>query len=419
MEGVTDEDMRRESLDYRRAKDKAGRSLEAFKFYVNALYVALTRAVLNAWLVEDDPAHPLLARLDVSFGAPVGGAVAPARSSVEEWQREARRLEQQGKLEQAEAIRTAVLHLQPVPWTVLDAEGVRQLADKALDPKGVSQKARQQLYEFAGFHEEAALARRLQQDVGFRPTEDFAAGAAQVVHRALKPYEAKHQKDLLWQTERHGVDFRTPFDLTPLMMAAAAGNLPLVEALVARGARLDARDLLGHLPLHWALRRAYADAAFARSSFGAIYDVLAPPSFDVQVEGRLVQVGREQGEYFLFHHLMAEWCLCYPARTARYTGWTVARVSRPPFEHFPEVVVRASRRKRAYLNSVLSRNEVSSNYPSSRPNPGLSLRVALPDGTEAWRPVLEVLNVRWLESHLLPSAGGRLYGAPASPATAR
>jgi hypothetical protein len=206
------------------------------------------------------------------------------------------------------------------------------------------------------------------------------------------------------------------------MMAAAAGNLPLVEALLDRGARLDARDVLGHLPLHWALRRAYADASFARSSFGAIYDVLAPPSFDVQVEGRLVQVGREQGEYFLFHHLMAEWCLTYPARTGRYTGWTAARVSRPPFEHFPEVVVRESRRKRTYLNHVLSRSEVSSNYPSSRrlwrrermghyvPNPGLSLRVALPDGTEAWRPVLEVLNVRWLESHLLPLARGRLSG---------
>ena len=37
-----------------RARDKTDKSLEVYKFYVNALYVALTRAVRNVYLIESD-----------------------------------------------------------------------------------------------------------------------------------------------------------------------------------------------------------------------------------------------------------------------------------------------------------------------------------------------------------------------------
>ena len=45
-------DLEGDELDYRRAKDKAGKSLELNKFYVNALYVAMTRAMEGLALVE-------------------------------------------------------------------------------------------------------------------------------------------------------------------------------------------------------------------------------------------------------------------------------------------------------------------------------------------------------------------------------
>ena len=43
--GVQPRDLEGDTLDYSRARDKTDRSLELFKFYVNALYVALPRAV--------------------------------------------------------------------------------------------------------------------------------------------------------------------------------------------------------------------------------------------------------------------------------------------------------------------------------------------------------------------------------------
>ena len=111
-EGISTETLQADELVYSRAKDKADKSLEVYKFFVNALYVALTRAVDTAYVVESDAAHALLGLLGIRCGDDLS-QVDRKTSSLEEWQKEARRLEQQGKAEQAEAIRRDVLRLAP------------------------------------------------------------------------------------------------------------------------------------------------------------------------------------------------------------------------------------------------------------------------------------------------------------------
>ena len=53
-----------------------------------------------------------------------------ATSSREDWQREAHRLELQGKQEQAEAVRTTILKEIPVSWPVFDEARLRELLVK-------------------------------------------------------------------------------------------------------------------------------------------------------------------------------------------------------------------------------------------------------------------------------------------------
>jgi hypothetical protein len=64
VDGVEAADLAADTLDYRRAKDKTDKSLEVYKFFVNALYVALTRAIRNVYVIESDTGHALFGLLE-------------------------------------------------------------------------------------------------------------------------------------------------------------------------------------------------------------------------------------------------------------------------------------------------------------------------------------------------------------------
>ncbi len=102
--GLAEADVAAGELKYARAADKADKSLDTYKFFINAFYVAATRAVKNLYVVESDTAHPMLRLLGLAT-ARDRLELAEQRSSIEEWQQEAHRLESQGKLEQAEDVR--------------------------------------------------------------------------------------------------------------------------------------------------------------------------------------------------------------------------------------------------------------------------------------------------------------------------
>src|SRR5207244_6844560 len=150
--GVAAADLNGDQLEYRRAKDKADKSLEIYKFYVNALYVALTRAIRNVYLIESDIDHPLLRLLDVRRDVD-DVKVEAAASSRNDWQKEARKLELQGKREQADAIRHGILRETPVPWPVFDEARVRETLTKVFRDHVPSGKAKQQLYEYAACYD--------------------------------------------------------------------------------------------------------------------------------------------------------------------------------------------------------------------------------------------------------------------------
>ena len=110
VENVTPEDLEKE-LVYGRIKDKTDRSLEIYKFYINALYVAITRAIRNVYFIETQENHPLFDLLGIKPSLQMV-PIDNQSSSLEEWQKEAQRLEQQGKQSQAEAIRHTLLNVQ-------------------------------------------------------------------------------------------------------------------------------------------------------------------------------------------------------------------------------------------------------------------------------------------------------------------
>ena len=363
-DGVEAKSLDAEELVYARARDKGDKSLEVYKFFVNALYVALTRAVETVYLVESDASHPLLGLLRIVCGEDVSHVGSKA-SSLEEWQREARNLELQGKQEQADAIRRTILRATPVPWPVLDAAGFRQAHERALAPRSVYGKAKQHLFEFAAFHELGSIVTSLTTKAAYRPPYSAAITAKNARERAMGAYVAGDVGKVMSDADRYGLEHRSMMGMTPLMMAADVGNVPLVEKLMERGARIDAVDSLGRMPIHFALRRSFRDATFARDALGALYELLCPTAIAIEVDGRRLRLARSQGEFVLLLFFVARFHELY-AGARRRGGFTAMMVDEAVLATFPRSVVPEERRRRTYWNSVLARAEVGSNYKPAR-----------------------------------------------------
>ena len=412
-DGVTPADLERDALDYRRPRDKTDKSADRYKFFVNALYVAVTRALANVVWIEPDIDHPLLALLDLG-AAEAGPALAAQRSSIEEWQQEAHRLEQQGKAEQAQAIRDTILKQTPVPWPVADEARLRELLRRVLHERAPGDKPRQQLLEYAACHHDQGLVVWLAHGAGYGAARGMGGSPLRALGRKyLAPYAAGNFKDVLRQCDAHGVDHRTPMNLTPLMAAAAVGNVALIDALRARGADCDAVDHTGRAAVHWALAAAFADPHYAAGSFAAVYERVAPACTDLQVDERLVRLQPHQSEYLLWHTLVALFKSSFGDAHWRAAGGFDTAVVLAAWQALPPAVLRARRNSRQHLSNVLSRNEVARDYAYNRKlflrvahgfyqlNPRLRLRRAAGD-QETWVPVLAALNLALARETALP-----------------
>ena len=401
--GVGVEDLAGDDLDYHRARDKTDKSLEVYKFYVNALYVALTRAIRDAYLIESDTGHNLLRLLGLAAAGDDVRVNARA-SSREEWQREAHRLELQGKQEQAEAVRATILKETPVPWPVFDELRLRELIVRVFRDLVPGGKPRQQLFEYATAYDEPVLAAWLVEEAGFDQARGFGPQRATLGQRHLNDFAGRHFKGILQNCDRYGVDHRTSMNYTPLMAAAATGNLPLVEALLDRGADTDAHDHLGRNTLHIAMREAFRNRDFARGPFVALYERIAPTFIDLQVGERLVRLDRHLSEYWVFQTLWVLFKQTFSASGFDQPAGINTEAVLNAWAALPASVLKTQRNKRSHLSNVLSRNEVEREYAYNRQlfkriahgwyqiNPQLAIRRHHVHG-ESWQPVLEALNL--------------------------
>jgi hypothetical protein len=404
-EGVDKRDLAADSLDYRRAKHKHDKSLEIYKFYVNALYVALTRAVKNLYLIESDTSHPIFDLLDLASAGHI--KVEARQSTLEDWQKEARKLELQGKQEQAEAIRRGILKQTPVPWPVFDEAKIRELLVKVFREQAPGGKPKQQLYEIATCHDEPILAAWLAQEAKFDAAKNYSQQRMTLGRKTYVPYFASHFKDILRQCDQHGLEHRLPMNQTPLMAAAAAGNVALAEALLDRGADRENVDHYGWNALHWAMLRAFRDPKFARGPFATLYDLLAPAAIDVNTGDRLARIDRHLSEYFLFQTLWTLFKSRFTYKQRRPYGAFESQAILEAWQHLPANVVRPERNKRQHLSGVLARNEVERDYAYNRAlfmrveqgwyqfNPKLSMRRRQGED-DVWVPIYQALSLPFI-----------------------
>ena len=123
-----------------------------------------------------------------------------------------------------------------------------------------------------------------------------AKKVARVAERQRQPYAGRIIKDVLRQCNQFGVDHRTYFDATPLMLAAQCGNVALFGALLERGADPRVRDHYGHSAWDYALERFLDDPGHIEHHLDALHPLLSPNVLNVQTGSRLIRMERHQGE---------------------------------------------------------------------------------------------------------------------------
>jgi ankyrin repeat protein len=397
--GVNKADLQIESLTYARAKDKTDKSLDEFKFYINALYVAMTRAIKNLYVVETNKKHALLELLELTnFSSQIN--LKEQNSSAEEWQREANRLEKQGKTEQAEAIRKEVLQLKPVPWEVITHDKLKEAEAKAFDPELFNKKAKDVIYEYALFYGNDQLMKKLS-SLKYRPADDgrWQKERAGIINRKFQPYIKDDLKAVEPLLQKHGLDFRNEINLTPFMMAVMHGALKIIDYLLKNGVKTNLSDNYGKNAMQMCFLNAHI--THKREALNRVYPLLKNESLRLKIKNKFIKLDNQQAEYFMLHFMLSILSnfIREPQKKDK-SQWSYLHYM-PTFETsvfldfyqglghhtLPEY-----RSKRSYLSSILGKNEVRSTNPYSK-----KLWVRIMNGHYIINPLLEIMvNEEWI-----------------------
>ena len=386
--GIKPEDLEGD-IKYGRNKDKADKSLDEFKFYVNSLYVAMTRAVKNLYVVETNKKHDLLTLLNLTnFSQQVG--LKEQSSNLEEWQREARRLEMQGKQQQAEAIRQQVLHLQNVPWAVMTKEKMTEVIAQSTDPLSFNKKAKDLLFEYALFYGETAYLNQLS-TLKYRPADRWQQDGPGILKRNYQEYYRDDAKQLQPKIQKYGLDFRNELNLTPFMMAVSHGAQKITQFLLENGAKTDPTDNFGRNALQLAIWKSRTEQGTKALFLNQFYPKLKSQSLRIKIQNRFVKLDSHQAEFLMLHFMIATFRnnLSDGLNKVSWRGVSIGYSTANYINFYAPLarnIIEEYRRQRPYISSILAKNEVNRDDKYNK-----KLFVRLQQGVYMPNPVMEIM----------------------------
>ena len=385
-------DMDRSFLDsdfkYSRAKEKTDKSLEIYKFYINALYVAITRSICNVYMIESNPAHKFLRLLDINQIKEVN--INAKESSREEWQKEVNKLLIQGKQEQAKAIEENILQYTIIPWKPIDNEELIKLQTTVLDQKTASKKDVFRLLNYAIIYSNSVIIKKLQ-DIGVKTASNTTKCIPIMLDEYFRDYIYQNTNNILKKVDQFGTEFRNEFNLTPLMAAAYVGKKMHVESLISLGVSLTAIDNNHRNAFMIAISRATDDIKYCIGAFQEIYEYLKPDSIIVKINNKLVKIEAYKSEYFFLYFLLTKIRNYVGIKNdKRELAFKAGDISNM-LKSFPDNILPSYRKNKEYIRALFARNEVNSNYPY---NKQLFRRIQM--GIYSLNPELQIkLNDNW------------------------
>lgn len=376
--GVSKDDLDEDELQYNRAPNKNDKDAEIYKFYINSLYVAITRAVRNIYLFEKQINHPALQLLEL-LESRKEVQVTEVRSNREEWLEEARRLEEQGKYEQSEQIRAKYLG-----YEYMSSEQLTGILQLALDPAKKEQevkKERKQLFQYAVNHQRFDWIEQLAK-LQFQRAVLHMKEVKQQRKEFAKNIRMGRQQDVLATIKKYGAEFATDEGSTGLMLALHHGQHELGAEMLKQNASIRQADQNGWLAIDYLLQGFYKHRFLKHNQMATLqtmrqfWHLVKPSGIVIGLERQQIHIG---GHSMLFFLVMT-------MRTMQEIQHNKVKTSRPDNEKLfvvagtfdmddmerfaaaiPDEILPPYRKSRTYINSILAGNEVSrEGYPGCK-----------------------------------------------------
>lgn len=363
-QGITHEQIKDEDFIFSRGKDKADKSLDAYKFYINSLYVAITRAVKNLYILESSKKHEILNLLDL-VETKEKVSLKEEVSSMDEWKSEARKLEMQGKKEQAEEIRKTILSIEKPDWEPITPDNIDELKEQALDPARFNKKAKDKLFAYALLYNDIDSISELS-ELKYRKADDYEYERNSVYRKYYQQYKSDNVKIVEKNILKYGINYRDQFNLTPLLAAILAGSFKILNFLIENNADTSCTDNFGKNALQIAINQSFFDKGYIQK-LSVFYHRFITDNIKIQVDDRLVKIDNHKIEYFLLHFFIS---LQGAILNTKDNEWEPQGIRAGDIidviADYPETVLQEYRKKRSYISANLAKNEIESTNPYNK-----------------------------------------------------
>jgi len=368
--GVNADDLKQEELRYNRAGDKHDKDAEIYKFYINSFYVAITRAIKNIYIFERLAEHPVLKLLQMQE-TKAGIQVSETKSSKEEWLEEARRLEEQGKHEQAEQIRAKYLG-----YEYLSPEELEIVRERALDPslkEAEVKRERKQLFTYAIHHRRydwvEALA-RLQFQRAILYMKEVRADRKEYEKNLRLGIKPKVQSII----NKYGVDFTNEDNTSGLMIALYHGQPEIALSLLTQGASTTLFDKSKRMAVDYLLDSFLKNKKSKQKQSQLADEQTISQCWErVRPQALVYESGKRQFRLG-FHSMLFFLIVLLRNKTDTENRWVTEddMVGIPVFTMdelveltalFPDEILPPYRKNRSYINSIMALNEKSKDSP--------------------------------------------------------
>lgn len=356
--GINKEDITEESFNYSRNKDKTDRSLDEYKFYINSLYVGITRAMHNLYVLETNKKNELLHLLDLT-DFKTKTSLANQQSTLEDWTKEANKLAKQGKDEQAEAIKNQYLKKQPLPYIPLDNEALLALLPQALNKDFYNKKAKDKLFNHAIINFNLTHLNQLSV-LKYNAANNWATEGKNYLRRTYNEYATDNLKVLIPKLEKYGIDYPSEVNHTPLMLACYFGAEKICNYLVNNGADTTAVDMFGKNALQVTLVNALMNAGKKNELIKNAFKYYKNEPIRLQFADKLIKIDAHQGEYWMLQFVLATSQMRLSSMAIKMDNGTLyTEIFTTFFEGIADSIIPDFRKKRTYISSLLAKNEIN------------------------------------------------------------